>query len=245
MKTNINKILISALSAILVVGISACSASTAPATDVPVPAETAPSIDSGNENGNGTTMLDIAESELTQEEIEALLFMREEEKLARDVYLYMYEKWGAEIFANISESEQRHMDAVARLITRYGIEDPVVDDVEGVFTNEAISALYVDLTAQGAASLEAALQVGVDIEKLDIADLEDALAEVEMRAITRVFNNLLDGSENHLAAFLNAQDTGIVDCPAGTCQCDCDGCMTRRGGQGSGNNGNGDGVCLR
>jgi len=181
--------------------------------------------------------------QLTVEEESYIILMREEEKLARDVYLNMYELWGAEIFANISDSEQRHMDAVARLISRYGLEDPVADDTEGVFTDGDISALYVQLIEQGSVSLEAALRVGVAIEELDIADLEDALTLVEMRAIQRVFTNLRDGSYNHLSAFQNAIDTGIADCPAGTCQMDCDGCMARQGGSGSGSNGNGDGVC--
>jgi hypothetical protein len=195
-------------------------------------------------------------TQLTEGDVAYILLMREEEKLARDVYFYMYELWGAEIFANIGESEQRHMDAVGRLITRYGLEDPVAEDTEGVFTDEAITALYAQLIEQGSVSLEAALQVGVDIEELDITDLEDALKEVSMRSIQRVFNNLLGGSENHLAAFQNAIETGITDCPlqdgtglgagqGGTCRQDCDGSMTRQGGQGAGSNGNGDGVCLQ
>ena len=49
--------------------------------------------------------------QLTEAEENHILYMREEEKLARDVYLTLYELWGAEIFANISESEQQHMDA--------------------------------------------------------------------------------------------------------------------------------------
>lgn len=193
---------------------------------------------------------------LSVDEEAGLQFMREEEKLARDVYLNMYELWGAEIFANISESEQRHMDAVGRLITRYGLTDPIGVDEIGVFENTALTEAYGDLMIRGSESLEAALQVGVDIEELDIADLEEALKEVSMRSIQRVFNNLLDGSENHFAAFQNAIETGITDCPVqdgtglgagqgGTCRQDCDGSMTPQGGQGAGSNGNGDGVCLQ
>lgn len=195
-------------------------------------------------------------TQLTESDVAYILLMREEEKLARDVYLNMYELWGAEIFANISESEQRHMDAVGRLITRYGLTDPIGVDEIGVFENTALTEAYGDLMIRGSESLEAALQVGVDIEELDIADLEEALKEVSMRSIQRVFNNLLDGSENHFAAFQNAIETGITDCPVqdgtglgagqgGTCRQDCDGSMTPQGGQGAGSNGNGDGVCLQ
>jgi len=192
--------------------------------------------------------------QLTANEESCIILMREEEKLARDVYLKMYELWGAKIFANISDSEQRHMDAIGRLISRYGLDNFVVYDAEGAFADGAFADLYAQYVEQGSESLEAALGVGVAIEELDIADLEDALALVEMRAIQRVFTNLRDGSYNHLSAFENAIETGIADCPVqdgtgpgsgpgGTCQQDCDGSMTRRGGQSVGGNGNGDGLC--
>ena len=89
--------------------------------------------------------LSQAAIELTDAEKQNILLMREEEKLARDVYLVLYELWDAEIFANISESEQQHMDAVKRLITRYGLEDPVVDDTVGQFTNSEFLTLFDEL----------------------------------------------------------------------------------------------------
>jgi hypothetical protein len=199
MKINVNKILISALFAVLVICISACSASTAPATDVPVPAEPPPSIDSGNENGNGATMLDIVESELTQEEIEALLFMREEEKLARDVYSALYELWGQPVFQNIATSEQKHMDAVKLLLDRYNLADPALEP--GSFSDPDLGALYDQLVAQGSVSLEEALKVGAAIEEIDILDLEERLAQTDKADIQRVFNSLKRGSYNHLNAF--------------------------------------------
>lgn len=47
---------------------------------------------------------------LEEKEIEHITYIREEEKLARDVYLTLYELYQASIFENISESEQRHND---------------------------------------------------------------------------------------------------------------------------------------
>lgn len=49
--------------------------------------------------------------------------MREEEKLARDVYLTFGEKWGLTLFTNIAKSEQTHTDAVKTLLDRYEIKD--------------------------------------------------------------------------------------------------------------------------
>ena len=179
--------------------------------------------------------------QLTEAEEQHILYMREEEKLARDVYLTMYELWGAEIFANISESEQRHMDAIKSLITRYGLVDPVVNDAVGMFTNHDFEILYDELVADVSVSLEEALKVGVRIEELDIADLETALQEPSMRAVQRVFQNLLNGSNNHLRAFQRNLEPGGTECPGqlglgdGTCSADQEGGMMRRGNRRSGN----------
>jgi hypothetical protein len=170
--------------------------------------------------------------------------MREEEKLARDVYLSLYEIWGAEIFANISESEQQHMDALQTLITRYGLVDPVVDDTLGTFTNPDFGLLYDQFVTDGSESLETALGRGVYIEELDIADLEAALEETSTRSVRRVFENLLNGSYNHLSAFQQCIETGSTECPAklgqndGTCAGDQERNMIN---QGNGNSGNGTG----
>lgn len=151
--------------------------------------------------------------QLTELEEQNILYMREEEKLARDVYLVMYDLWGANIFANISDSEQRHMDAIKNLITRYDLTDPVVDKI-GEFTNPDLKELYDDLIEAGEVSLDEALKVGVAIEELDIADLEQALTETDKRNIERVFQNLLNGSNNHLDAF-NACLDGDCICSLG------------------------------
>ncbi len=146
---------------------------------------------------------------------ETLQFMREEEKLAHDVYVYLNAFWGEETntFSNISESEQRHTDAVARLLVKYGVADPVVLDpvtgepVPGKFTNTDLQALYDDLVAIGEESLEDALNVGVAIEQKDIEDINAAIEEaVGYTDIVRVYTNLLAGSYRHLDGFLRALD---------------------------------------
>jgi hypothetical protein len=140
--------------------------------------------------------------DLSSEESANLTLMREEEKLARDVYRTMYMEHGLRIFANIAGSEQRHMDAVKSLIDRYGLPDPVETDEVGVFTDPRLQSLYHDLVASGRESLAAALHVGAAIEDLDIYDLETALAANDNADIAMVFGNLLAGSRNHLRAFV-------------------------------------------
>ena len=139
--------------------------------------------------------------ELTQEQKDDLLFMVEEEKLARDVYLYLYDLWGNSIFNNISNSEQRHMDAIGYLINRYGLKAPVTLNSRGEFQNQELQELYNTLIEKGKTSLIDALEVGVAIEEKDIADLEERLEANPPEDFTTTYQNLLNGSYNHLNAF--------------------------------------------
>jgi hypothetical protein len=134
----------------------------------------------------------------------AIAFMREEEKLARDVYTVLGDQWAVPTFTNIAASEQQHMDAVATLIDRYGLEDPAADTAIGEFEDPDLQALYDQLIAQGSTSLEDALQVGVLIEETDIADL--AARASDNPVVQRVWDRLTAGSENHLRAFQSALD---------------------------------------
>lgn len=153
-----------------------------------------------------TTLESIVESTaieaLSVEEEHGLLFMREEEKLARDVYLTLYDIWGLSIFQNIAKSEQTHTDAIALLIEKYQLADPVVDDTVGVYTDYHFTETYEALVEMGSASLEGALQVGNMIEELDIKDIAESIAVVEGNDdIVAVYEELMKGSRNHLRSF--------------------------------------------
>lgn len=145
---------------------------------------------------------DISESQLSEEEIAGLILMREEEKLARDVYNTLGEKWGTQIFTNIAKSEQTHTDAIKVLLDRYEIEDPVKDDSVGVFTSLELGELYQNLLEQGSLSLLDALIVGAIVEDLDIKDLNELLAKTDNADIITTYNNLNKGSRNHLRAYI-------------------------------------------
>jgi hypothetical protein len=140
--------------------------------------------------------------ELTADEISDLIFTREEEKLARDVYLYAFDQYGQNIFKNIAASEQKHMDRMGELIEEYNLDDPVTVDTRGVFQNEALLALYQALTAQADASLSAALAVGATIEDLDIRDLNVAIARTTQEDIRTAYEMLRCGSGNHMRGFV-------------------------------------------
>ncbi len=138
---------------------------------------------------------------LTEEEEQGLLFMREEEKLAHDVYVNMYELWDLKVFDFISKAETAHSNAVLRLINLYGLTDPALPGI-GEFSNEDLQNLYNTLMDQGSDSLIAALNVGATIEEVDILDLWERLDQTDNAAITRVYTHLEKGSEAHLRAFV-------------------------------------------
>lgn len=140
---------------------------------------------------------------LSDAERAGLLLMREEEKLARDVYWTLYDAWGDSIFSNIAQSEETHTEAVRDLLVKYDIPDPVAADAVGVFTNEVMQKLYTELTAEGLRSYEAALTVGATVEDMDIKDLADLMAETDNEDIILVYENLQRGSRNHLRAFVS------------------------------------------
>lgn len=142
---------------------------------------------------------------LTQSDVDHLLYIKQEEKVARDTYQALSARWGHVTFANIAVSEQRHMDAMDNLIARYGLEDST-PEAAGEFSIPELQALYDELVALGSQSLEDALLVGVLIEETDIADLKKAIRSTKERPIKRVLSNLLDGSYNHLDAFTRALD---------------------------------------
>jgi hypothetical protein len=137
---------------------------------------------------------------LSQAEINDLKFLREEEKLARDVYLYSYDKYQLMIFDNISQSEQRHMNSVLNLLNKYGIPDSASTEI-GVFNNPDLQKLYNSLTKQANISSVEALKAGATIEDLDINDIDDFTSNTTKPDLLNVYGNLNCGSKNHIRAF--------------------------------------------
>jgi len=132
---------------------------------------------------------------------EDLLYIREEEKLARDIYLMLHEKWSGGIFSNIANSEQQHMDAMLRLLRKFKLADPAAGKTIGEFTNDQLQDLYDTLLKLGLATRLAALKVGGIIEETDIRDLARAIDDSQLSSIDKVYSRLLCGSRNHLRAF--------------------------------------------
>lgn len=139
-------------------------------------------------------------NDLTDTEKQGIQLMREEEKLAHDVYRVLYEKWQLPVFNNISSSEARHIDAVGSLIDYFELKDPIINEA-GKFQNKELSGLYKTLSEKGSRSLIAAMEVGAYIEEIDIKDLQDLIDQTSNETIKMVYANLLRASGNHLRAF--------------------------------------------
>jgi len=142
------------------------------------------------------------EGKISAEEESDLRYLQEEEKLARDVYDVLYETWGMQVFKNIGNAEQTHMDSVTVLIDRYGLASSENNQAAGVFEHPELQSLYDSLVKTGIQSPEDALRAAALVEETDIADLRDATARTDNADIRYVYENLMRGSENHLRAFV-------------------------------------------
>lgn len=151
-------------------------------------------------SAEGAAELQTEQGGLTAQEKEDLLYMYEEERLARDIYTALAGQWDVPIFSNIAASEQTHMNAVELLIFTYDLDLPETG-APGSYAFEELESLYRDLLGQGSISLEQALAVGAAIEELDIADLEERMARTDNEDILITYERLRRGSINHLRAF--------------------------------------------
>ncbi len=151
--------------------------------------------------GNCVQSIGTIKYDLSSIERDGLIYMRLEEKLARDVYLTLGKTYKQKMFVNIPVSEQRHMDAVKALLDKYEIADPVNDNEVGAFTNPEFKKLYDDFVSKGQTSFKDAMLVGKEIEEMDLKDLDERIAQTDNPDIISVYENLKRGSENHLRAF--------------------------------------------
>ncbi len=146
------------------------------------------------------TVYSLPKEPLSDFEASSLIFVIEEEKLARDVYMTLYKIWGVKTFGNIALSEVTHMQMVQALLEKYNLEFKYSDEI-GVFQNDELKKLYEELVEKGSKSLKDAYEVGTLIEDKDIYDLEEYLKKVDNHDLIFVFENLIKGSENHMRAF--------------------------------------------
>ena len=175
-------------------------------------------------------------SSATLDNIEAshLTFMREEEKLARDVYLTLAEQYpGQLVFSRIAtRSEQTHTDTMRDKLEQFNLPDPNPDTNNlptsmGIFTGAEWGWYFTEkfeaLTKKGMQSELAALYVGAFIEELDMKDIAVCpqvmidhgylspcgLEYTDERALQTAYSSLISGSESHLS---DTRRSGYYSC---------------------------------
>lgn len=145
------------------------------------------------------------------EEQAGMLRIREEEKLARDVYTALGKKFPQPIFFNIAQSENTHMEQMRMLLERYQIEDPVKDKKEGEFASKDMQELYKSLVERGTVSIQEAYKVGALVEEMDIVDIRKLMSGTQKQEIRTVYEVLARGSQNHLRSFVRQLRVMRVD----------------------------------
>ncbi len=169
---------------------------------------------------------------LTQEQIYEIAFMWNEEKMAHDLYLNLYNLYANDAAAqplyNIAtRSEVQHMNAVDGLLQKYDLDATNVDGDfagpydatklaalgSGEFSLDEIQSLYDQLYAKGSQSLQDALEVGCIVEVTDVNDLNLALEIAgDKQDLVNVFTFLRNGSYNHYWAFDRAlKNLGVTE----------------------------------
>jgi hypothetical protein len=158
-------------------------------------------IGMGNQDGVCQGLANVPSGTLTEQQKATLASMAQEEKLAHDLYVAFGAKYPAVIFDRIAAAETHHLTAVRTLLTRYGLADPTANTAVGAFTDPAVQVTYERLLKQGSADQAAALKVGQEVERTDIADLRAALDGLTAPDVNLVYTHLLNASQHHLAAF--------------------------------------------
>ena len=95
------------------------------------------------------------------------------------------------------------MNSVLSLLDKYGLTDPVTNNEAGVFANEELQELYNQLTDLSDTSLSKALEVGANIEDLDIKDIETFMSHTTKTDLLNVYTKLACGSRNHMRSFVS------------------------------------------
>ena len=215
----------------------------------------------GTQTSTTTTTTTMA---LTPEQVYEVAYMWNEEKLAHDLYLNLYNLYANEqaatpLYNIATRSEIQHMNAVEGLLEKYDIDATNVEGNfagpydpnklaalgSGEFSLSELQSLYDQLYAKGSQSLKDALEVGCIVEVTDVNDLDKALEIAgDNQDLVNVFTFLRNGSYNHYWAFdRTLKSIGVTQgcCALGDeyCKTPDEYPATNGGGQGGMGQGNG------
>ena len=157
----------------------------------------------------------LPKENLSQENKDILSHMWNEEKLAHDLYLKLYDLYPVETLNTIAtRSEARHEESIQNLIEKYDLNitsqdfngsyntDELAKYDIGEFISPSIQTLYNNLYDLGSKSEIDALKVGCMVEVTDVNDLDEYINENNITTdMSIVFDHLRNGSYHHYWAF--------------------------------------------
>lgn len=132
-----------------------------------------------------------------------LRFVAGQEKLAADLFLALYHRWGEPVFLDLYEAETTHHEAVLWLLGKYGLADPDQGLGPGAFSDPDLQWTYDDGLAYGMESFTQALILGAELAESSIDELEYQLTTRQSaRDAVFLYDALLLASHNHLRLFV-------------------------------------------
>jgi hypothetical protein len=154
-------------------------------------------------NQNNNSMKKYPSSSISSSVKSSLAYMYEEERLAKEVYLAIYQKQPIRQLSKIaSNSETRHIEAVKDLAQKYGVKTSLQQ--VGRYQNSHIQSLFNQLYHKGIRSKKDALEVGCIVEVTDINDLDRYISQAQRAGaddVLQTYDFLRKGSYNHYWAF--------------------------------------------
>jgi hypothetical protein len=160
-------------------------------------------------------------------DVQGMRFIWEEEKTARDLYVSFYKQTNQSIFANLTRSEQNHMDQVRSIMDRYGVSTPALE--REALENQTLIQMYTDLLSRGSRSDQDALKAASTFEEISIMDLQKEINATENQEVVAVYQGLLAGSRKHLRSYVSdLKEQGIAYTPKYLSQAEFDEVMGQR-----------------
>ncbi len=133
--------------------------------------------------------------QITETEAGDLQLLREEEKLARDLFRDWSDR--SELFGAVAHSKQLHFEIVGALLQRHQVTDRTLGG-EGLYVFPQLQTLHQELLARGGSTELEALAAGAELHERDLVGLEEAAGRSQLEDVRASLAEIQRGARNHL-----------------------------------------------
>ncbi len=137
---------------------------------------------------------------MTPKVVGALQYLVQEEKLMRDVFRNLFERYDIYAFKKAADVADEHYDKLMKLLADHGIHIDV-PDTKGVYTSAIFEKLYVDAIEAGSKSLADAMRVGRELESINIMDLKHRDVYKADKCIRDVLDSFIADADKRFRTF--------------------------------------------